>query len=180
MAISSKMCLGGNIALLNYSNKETLLITLKGCKNVYQKSDPYVHAHDPKVSKNGLTLYVSILIASRNATILLVQIRHRIIRFCSNVNWTIYNNIVEDNSLIKKFGDISFKWCVRKEVSCERTEGFLNIGKISISRRAPYNVDQLYQKTPIPQTAKHYSLLDQPSFTWLGDEEQVPLLYKTG
>ena len=117
MAISPKIGLGDNMALFDYSNKETLLITLKGCKNVYQKSDPYVHGHDPKVSKTGLTLYVSILVASRNATILLVQIRHRIIRFCSNVNWTIYNNIVEDNSLIKKFGDISFKWCVRKELN---------------------------------------------------------------
>ena len=95
------------MALLNYPNKETLLTVLRGFKNVYQKSDRYVHGHDPKVSKTGLTLSVSILIASRNATILLVQIRHRIIRFCSNVNWTICNNIVEDNSLIKKFGDIS-------------------------------------------------------------------------
>ena len=109
MVILSKMCSGGNMAHFDYSNKETLLINLRGCKNVYQKSGRYVHGHDPKVSETGLTLSVSILIASRNATILLVQIRHRIIRFCSNVNWTICNNIVEDNSLIKKFGDISFK-----------------------------------------------------------------------
>ena len=107
MAILSKMCLGANMALLNYSNKETLLINLRGCKNVYQKSDRYVHGHDPKVSKTGLTLSLSILIASRNATILLVQIGHRIISFCSNVSSTICNNIVEDNSLIKKFGNIS-------------------------------------------------------------------------
>ena len=109
MVILSKMCSGGNMAHFDYSNKETLLINLRGFKNVYQKSDPYVHGHDPKVSETGLTLSVSILIASRNATILLVIRLHRIIRFCSNVTWTICNNIVEDNSLIKKFGDISFK-----------------------------------------------------------------------
>ena len=95
------------MALLDYSNKETLLMILRGFKNVYQKSDRYVHGHDPKVPKTGLTLFVSILIASRNATILLVQILHRIIHFCSNVTWTFCNNIVEDYSLIKKFGDIS-------------------------------------------------------------------------
>ena len=96
-----------NMALLNYSNKETLMMILRGFKNVYQKSDRYVHGHDPKVSKTGLTLSVCILIASRNATILLVIFLHRIIRFCSNVTWTFCNNIVEDNSLTKKFEDIS-------------------------------------------------------------------------
>ena len=109
MVILSKMGLGGHMALLDYSNKETLLINLRGSKNVYQKSDRYVHGHDPKVSKTGLTLSLSILIASRNATILLVQIGHRIISFCSNVSSTICNNIVEDNSLIKKFGNISWR-----------------------------------------------------------------------
>ena len=73
------------MALLDYSNKETLLTVLRGFKNVYQKSDRYVHGHDPKVPKTGLTLSASILIASRNDGTLLDQILHRIIRFCSNV-----------------------------------------------------------------------------------------------
>ena len=59
------------MAHFDYSNKETLLINLRGFKNVYQKSDPYVHGHDPKVSETGLTLSVTILVASRNAAILL-------------------------------------------------------------------------------------------------------------
>ena len=85
MVILSKMGSGSNMALLDYSNKETLLLILRGFKNGYQKSGRYVYGHDPKVPKTGLTLSVSILIASRNATILLVIIEHRIIHFCSNV-----------------------------------------------------------------------------------------------
>ena len=86
MVILLKMGSGDNMALLDYSNKETLLMILRGFKNVYQKSDRYVHGHDPKVPKTGLTLSVSILIASTSVGTLLDIIEHRIIIFCSNVN----------------------------------------------------------------------------------------------
>ena len=86
MVILSKMGSGDNMALFDYSNKETLSIILIGLGKVYQKSGSYVHGDDPKVSKTGLTLSVSILIASRSVGTLLYIIEHRIIIFCSNVN----------------------------------------------------------------------------------------------
>ena len=107
VVILSKMCSGDNMAHFDYSNKETLLINLRGCKNVYQKSGRCVHEHDLKVPKTGLTLSVSILIASRNDGTLLDKRLHRIIHFCSNVIWTCCNNVPQDNSLIKKFRNIS-------------------------------------------------------------------------
>ena len=107
MAILSKMGSSDNMALFDYSNKETLSIILRGLGKVYQKSGSYVHRDDPKVSKTGLTLSVSILIASRNVGTLLDISGHRIIIFCSNVIWTCCNNVPQDNSLIKKFGNIS-------------------------------------------------------------------------
>ncbi len=52
--------------------------------------------------------------------------------------WTSFNNVGKDKSLIKKFGSFSSKWWVRDEVSYKQCEGFFHIGKISISRAAPY------------------------------------------
>ena len=76
MGFLQKVCSDDNMALWIISNKETLSLVLRRFKKVYQNFERCVQREDPKVSETGLTLFVSILITSRNAAILLVQIYH--------------------------------------------------------------------------------------------------------
>ena len=76
MGFLLEMCSDDNMALWIIPNKETLSIILRGFKKVYQKFEHTGYRGDPKVPETGLTLSVSILIASRIAPILLVQKPH--------------------------------------------------------------------------------------------------------